>query len=148
MFGQRVGPTGLDEALRSRPRYGLPPGARFSPEGHGIGVGIGFWSTTTGAGGEARVRLLRDRVLLEVGEREIGSGSVVRGLVAVAEAVLGLPADRIEVRVPGHRDGPVRYRGLREPDRRRPRTGRREGGRIDPPHPRPAGGGALGGGGG
>jgi CO/xanthine dehydrogenase Mo-binding subunit len=60
-------------------------------------VGVGFWSTGVGAGGESRLKLRPDRLVIEVGEREIGSGSVVRGLVAVAERTLGLPADRVEV---------------------------------------------------
>ncbi|HTW56228.1 MAG TPA: molybdopterin cofactor-binding domain-containing protein, partial [Thermoplasmata archaeon] len=67
------------------------------PAGHGVGVGVGFWSTGTGAGGEARLRLAPDALVIEQGEREIGSGSVLIGLVAVAERRTGLPRARIRV---------------------------------------------------
>ncbi|HYC07629.1 MAG TPA: molybdopterin cofactor-binding domain-containing protein, partial [Candidatus Binatia bacterium] len=96
MFGQPVGPTGLAEAL-DRAAERAAAWRRGLPAGHGVGVGVGFWSTGVGAGGEARLRLGPQRLRIEVGERDIGSGSVVRGLPAVAERVLGLPADRIEV---------------------------------------------------
>jgi CO/xanthine dehydrogenase Mo-binding subunit len=67
------------------------------PPGTGIGVGIGFWSTSTGAGGEVRLRLTADELVIEQAEHEIGSGSIVRGLVAVAERLFGLPTERIRV---------------------------------------------------
>jgi len=93
-MGQRVGPFGLGvalsqaRALAARWRTGIAPG-------HGIGVAVGFWSTSTGAGGEIRLILTPTELRIVQGEREIGSGSVLRGLSAVAERVLGLPRDRI-----------------------------------------------------
>jgi len=105
MFGQRVGPLGLQEGLaraaatRDRWRRDARPGV-------GIGVGAGFWSTSTGAGGEARLVLEPTRLRIEEGEREIGSGSVVRGLVAVAERTLGLPPERIAIDYRTTRDAP------------------------------------------
>ncbi len=95
-LGQPVGPFGLSEclaeagALAAKWRTDLP-------ENHGIGLGAGFWSTGTGAGGEARLFLRPDRLRILQGEPEIGSGSVIRGLAAVAETVLGIPRDRVEV---------------------------------------------------
>jgi CO/xanthine dehydrogenase Mo-binding subunit len=95
-LGQPVGPFGLAAALEgarsvaARWRAELPPG-------HGVGIGLGFWSTSTGAGGEVRLVLTATELRILQGEREIGSGSVIRGLSAVAERALGLPADRIRV---------------------------------------------------
>ena len=89
-LGQIVQPFGLARCLalaeeKARDwRVGLPPN-------HGVGVGAGFWSTGTGAGGEARLRLSPEGLTILQGEREIGSGSVIRGLSAVAERILGLP---------------------------------------------------------
>jgi len=95
-LGQRVLPFGLATALE---RAGALA-ARWrsvAPEGHGVGVGVGFWSTSTGAGGEVRLVLTPTELRIVQGEREIGSGSVLRGLVAVAERALRLPAERIRV---------------------------------------------------
>ncbi len=95
-YDQPVGPFGLEAGLEAAARTagvwrtGLPPG-------HGIGVACGFWSTATGAGGEARLRLRPNGLTILQGEREIGNGSVIRGLAAVAERVLGLPDDAIRV---------------------------------------------------
>jgi len=95
-YDQPVGPFGLEAGLEAaartagRWRAGLPPG-------HGIGVACGFWSTSVGAGGEARLLLQPDGLVILEGEREIGNGSVVQGLAIVAERVLGLPLDAIRV---------------------------------------------------
>ncbi|MGB6501040.1 MAG: molybdopterin cofactor-binding domain-containing protein, partial [Thermoplasmata archaeon] len=95
-FGQSVRPFGLSaalEAARARARAWratLPPG-------HGVGIGMGFWSTGSGAGGEVRLGLRARELLIIEGEREIGSGSVVVGLAAVAARSTGLPRERIRV---------------------------------------------------
>jgi CO/xanthine dehydrogenase Mo-binding subunit len=95
-YDQPVGPMGLEAGLEAAARTagvwrsGLPPG-------HGIGVACGFWSTSVGAGGEARLRLGPKGASILQGEREIGNGSVVQGLAVVAERVLGLPSDAIQV---------------------------------------------------
>ncbi len=70
---------------------------RTAPPGHGVGLGMGFWSTSTGAGGEARVTVSADGIRILQGEREIGSGSVLVGLAAVAERRTGLSRHRIQV---------------------------------------------------
>jgi CO/xanthine dehydrogenase Mo-binding subunit len=67
------------------------------PSGHGLGVAAGFWSTAVGAGGEVRLRLGPKGLRVEQAERDIGSGSVIRGLVAVTERAVGLPAEAISV---------------------------------------------------
>jgi len=95
-LGQRVGPFGLPAAL-AKARTLVDEWRRSLPSGHGIGVGCGFWSTNTGAGGEARLRLTPSELVIEEAEWEIGSGSVVEGLVAVAARVTGLPAQAIRV---------------------------------------------------
>ncbi|MCI4349425.1 MAG: xanthine dehydrogenase family protein molybdopterin-binding subunit [Thermoplasmata archaeon] len=95
-FGQRVGPFGARAALEAA-RARIAAWRTDAPAGHGIGVALGFWSTGTGAGGETRLRLSERELVIEQGEREIGSGSVIRGLVAVAERVTGLPAESIRV---------------------------------------------------
>jgi CO/xanthine dehydrogenase Mo-binding subunit len=93
---QTVGPFGATEALvrarrlRDRWRAELPASV-------GLGVALGYWSTGLSAGGEVRLRLFPDRVEVEAGEREIGSGSVVRGLEAVAERALGIPRAGVRV---------------------------------------------------
>jgi CO/xanthine dehydrogenase Mo-binding subunit len=97
-FGQAVGPFGAASALE-RAHGTVAEWRRTLPPGTGIGVGIGFWSTSTGAGGEVRLRLTASELVIEQAEHEIGSGSVVRGLSAVAERHFGLPADRIRVTV-------------------------------------------------
>ncbi len=95
-LGQPVGPCGLAsllDAARTRAaawRVGLAPG-------HGVGIGLGFWSTNTGAGGEARLRLGPEALVIEQGEREIGSGSVLVGLARVAARRTGLPPERVRV---------------------------------------------------
>ncbi|HTT15810.1 MAG TPA: xanthine dehydrogenase family protein molybdopterin-binding subunit [Thermoplasmata archaeon] len=95
-LGQPVGPFGLGVALDAA-RARAAAWRATKPPGHGVGVGVGFWSTSTGAGGEARLRLTERELVIEQGEREIGSGSVLVGLVAVASRRTGLPADRIRV---------------------------------------------------
>jgi CO/xanthine dehydrogenase Mo-binding subunit len=95
-YNQPIGPFGLEAGLEAAARTagvwrtGLPPG-------HGIGVACGFWSTSVGAGGEARLRLRPDGLEIVQGEREIGNGSVIQGLAVVAERVLGLPRDAVHV---------------------------------------------------
>jgi CO/xanthine dehydrogenase Mo-binding subunit len=97
-LGQAVGPFGLAECLEKAGallaiwRRELP-----TADGFGLGVGCGYWSTNAGAGGEALLRLSPNELTIDQGEREIGSGSVVRGLVAVAERVLKIPSDAVRV---------------------------------------------------
>ncbi len=95
-YDQPVGPFGLDACLAAAERT-LRDWRRGLPPDHGIGVGCGFWSTNAGEGGEARLELRPDGLVIYEGEREIGNGSVVRGLPTVAEKVLGLPASAIRV---------------------------------------------------
>lgn len=95
-LGQRVGPFGLPAALAAAERTARAWRGTARP-GRGVGVAVGFWSTGTGAGGEARVRLTPTALAIEQGEREIGSGSVLVGLAAVAERRTGLPRARIRV---------------------------------------------------
>jgi CO/xanthine dehydrogenase Mo-binding subunit len=95
-YDQPVGPFGLEAGLEAAARTagvwraGLPPG-------HGIGVACGFWSTGVGAGGEARLALQPDGLVILEGEREIGNGSIVQGLAVVASQVLGLPTTSVRV---------------------------------------------------
>ncbi|MCI4354287.1 MAG: molybdopterin-dependent oxidoreductase, partial [Thermoplasmata archaeon] len=95
-LGQVVGPFGVEEGLR-RAQAVVREWRRDLPPDHGVGVGLGFWSTGTGAGGEATVRLGPSGLTIREGEREIGSGSVVGGLVRVAERVSGLPPEAIQL---------------------------------------------------
>ena len=95
-FGQAVGPFGLGAALEAA-RARAAAWRVALAEGHGVGIGLGFWSTNTGAGGEARLRLDARTLVVEQGEREIGSGSVLVGLAAVASRRTGLPFERIRV---------------------------------------------------
>ncbi len=95
-LGQPVGPFGL-RAAHAAARDRAAAWRAVLPPGHGVGVGVGFWSTNTGAGGEARVRLGPEGLVIEQGEREIGSGSVLVGLAAVAARRTGLPFDRVRV---------------------------------------------------
>ncbi len=104
-LGQRVGPFGLAAALAGA-RAKAATWRAGLPAGHGVGIGLGFWSTNTGAGGEARVRLSGQELVIEQGEREIGSGSVLVGLAAVAARRSGLPADRIRVTYAGTSSAP------------------------------------------
>src|SRR5208282_1751992 len=55
-LGQAVGPFGIAEGLR-RAQAVVETWRRELPKDHGIGIAAGFWSTGTGAGGEARLRL-------------------------------------------------------------------------------------------
>jgi len=103
-LGQTVGPFGLPAAFdRAR-----AVAARWKAEGAsgnganvdaevGVGVAAGFWSTGTGAGGEARLLLSPQGLTVVQGEREIGSGSVVAGVASVAARSTGLPRDRVTV---------------------------------------------------
>lgn len=95
-LGQTVGPFGLVACLE-RARATINAWRQDSPSGNGIAAGVGFWSTFTAAGGEATVFLTPQGLIIEQGEREIGSGSVIRGLVAVVERVTGLPSEAIRV---------------------------------------------------
>jgi CO/xanthine dehydrogenase Mo-binding subunit len=96
-LGQTVTSFGLTAALERAREIALAWRRTKAPD-EGIGIGVGFWSTGTGAGGEARLTLSTSGLVIEQGEGEIGTGSIVRGLSAVAERVLGLPASMIEVR--------------------------------------------------
>jgi CO/xanthine dehydrogenase Mo-binding subunit len=93
-MGQPVGPFGLGAALEQARAVAARWRADMAT-GHGVGIGLGFWSTSTGAGGEVRLVLTSTELRIVQGEREIGSGSVLRGLSAVAERVFGLPRERI-----------------------------------------------------
>ncbi len=95
-LGQKVGPFGLSTAFE-RARATARAWRAEAPAGHGVGVGCGFWSTSTGAGGEVRLRLGPQRLTVLQAERDIGSGSVLTGLSAVAARVTGLPRDRISI---------------------------------------------------
>jgi CO/xanthine dehydrogenase Mo-binding subunit len=93
-MGQRVGPFGLGAALEQARALAARWRAEVAP-GNGVGIGVGFWSTSTGAGGEVRLVLTPTELRIVQGEREIGSGSVLRGLSAVVERQFGLPRERI-----------------------------------------------------
>jgi CO/xanthine dehydrogenase Mo-binding subunit len=95
-LGQKVGPFGLSTAFE-RARAVARTWRAEAPPGHGIGIGCGFWSTSTGAGGEIRLQLGPERLVVLQAEREIGSGSVLVGLSVVAARVTGLPRDRIAI---------------------------------------------------
>jgi CO/xanthine dehydrogenase Mo-binding subunit len=95
-LGQPVGPFGLVSAFERARATARQWRAEVAP-GHGVGVAGGFWSTSTGAGGEVRLRLGAERLTVLQGEREIGSGSVLGGLTAVAVRLTGLPRDRIQI---------------------------------------------------
>ncbi|MDE1819258.1 MAG: xanthine dehydrogenase family protein [Euryarchaeota archaeon] len=95
-FGQEVPPFAAAEALARGQalerswRAELPPGG-------GIGIAVGFWSTGTGAGGEAIVRLCPTGLTIVQGEREIGTGSVCEATRAIASRVTGLPMEAVQV---------------------------------------------------
>ncbi len=95
-LGQTVGPFGLGAALEEARATARRWRAEAAP-GRGVGVGVGFWSTSTGAGGEVQLRLSPTELTVLEGEREIGSGSVVVGVRAVAARATGLPTDRIRI---------------------------------------------------
>jgi CO/xanthine dehydrogenase Mo-binding subunit len=95
-FGQLVTPFGLVACLE-RAYETMKRWRREKSRDEGLGIGVGFWSTNVGAGGEVRLKLAPDGLTIEQAERDIGSGSVTRGLSAVAERVTGLPAPAIRV---------------------------------------------------
>jgi CO/xanthine dehydrogenase Mo-binding subunit len=95
-FGQRVPPFAAEEGLR-RARDYIRSRRPNLPPGHGLGIAIGFWSTGTSMGGEARVRLGPEGARIIQGEREIGNGTVVAGLLRVASEALGLPVEALRV---------------------------------------------------
>jgi len=104
-LGQPVGPFGLPAAVQAARARAAEWRGRLPP-GHGVGIGLGFWSTNTGAGGEARLRLGTRELVIEQGEREIGSGSVLVGLAEVASRRTGVPFDRVRVEYHGTSDAP------------------------------------------
>lgn len=95
-MGQRVGPFGLPSAFEKARATAARWRTQLDPDS-GIGVAVGFWSTGTGAGGEVRLRLSPTGLTVVQGEREIGSGSVLAGVAAVAARYTGLPRDRVTV---------------------------------------------------
>ena len=95
-LGQRVGPFGLRAALDAAGELARRWRAEIGP-GEGVGIALGFWSTNTGAGGEVRLELTPTELRVVQGEREIGSGSVLAGLAAVAARATGLPPERISI---------------------------------------------------
>ena len=95
-LGQRVGPFGLPSAFERARATAARWRADAGPD-TGVGVAGGFWSTGTGAGGEVRLRLSPSALRVVQGEREIGSGSVIAGLAAVAARTTGLPPGRVSV---------------------------------------------------
>jgi CO/xanthine dehydrogenase Mo-binding subunit len=95
-LGQKVRSFGLLAGL-ARARTIRDAWRKEFPAGTGLGVAAGFWSTGTGAGGEVLLRLTANELVIGTVEAEIGSGSVIRGLVAVAEQLLGLPREAIRV---------------------------------------------------
>ncbi len=95
-LGQPVGPCGLAAAFEAARALARRWRAEAAP-GQGVGIGAGFWSTGTGAGGEALARLDGRGLTILQGEREIGSGSVLVGLRAVAAHASGLSPARIQI---------------------------------------------------
>lgn len=95
-LGQRVGAFGLPKAFAAAREVADRWRAEARPD-HGVGVAGGFWSTGAGAGGEVRVTLTPKELVVLEGEREIGSGSVIAGVLAVAARATGLPRDRIRI---------------------------------------------------
>ncbi|MGA7922908.1 MAG: xanthine dehydrogenase family protein molybdopterin-binding subunit [Thermoplasmata archaeon] len=95
-YGQPVRPFGLVACLE-KARAITADWRKNASAGVGVGVSVGFWSTNAGAGGEARLKLTARGLIIEEGEWEIGSGSVIRGISAVAEKVLGLPPEAVHV---------------------------------------------------
>jgi len=95
-LGQRVGPFGLSSAFEKARATAARWRAEAGPD-TGVGVAVGFWSTGTGAGGEARLRLSPTGLAVVQGEREIGSGSVLAGVASVAARATGLPREWVEV---------------------------------------------------
>jgi CO/xanthine dehydrogenase Mo-binding subunit len=95
-MGQTVGPFGLATALERARATAARWRAEKGPDA-GVGVAVGFWSTGTGAGGEARLRLSPTELTVVQGEREIGSGSVLAGVAAVVARATGLPRERVTV---------------------------------------------------
>jgi len=95
-LGQAVGPFGLAAAFEKARAIAARWRAEAGPD-HGVGVAAGFWSTGTGAGGEVRLLLRPTGLTVVQGEREIGSGSVLAGVAAVAARCTGLPRDRVTV---------------------------------------------------
>jgi CO/xanthine dehydrogenase Mo-binding subunit len=104
-LGQRVLAFGLRPAAERAAALARHWRTETGP-GQGVGVGLGFWSTNTGSGGEARLELRPTELVIVQGEREIGSGSVLRGLVAVAERALGLPPESVRVEYAHTGDAP------------------------------------------
>ncbi|EQD49440.1 aldehyde oxidase and xanthine dehydrogenase molybdopterin binding protein, partial [mine drainage metagenome] len=96
-LGQVVGPFAAEAGLR-RAQETARAWKASAPPGHGVGVALGFWSTGTGAGGEARLTLSPQGLVLLQGEREIGNGSIWQGLPGVAATTLGIPPEAVEVR--------------------------------------------------
>jgi CO/xanthine dehydrogenase Mo-binding subunit len=96
-LGQPVGPFAAEAGLR-RAQATVQAWRASAPPGHGVGVALGFWSTGTGAGGEARLTLSPQGLVLLQGEREIGNGSIWQGLPGVAATTLGIPPEAVEVR--------------------------------------------------
>ncbi len=101
-LGQVVGPFAAEAGLRRAQETALAWKAS-APPGHGVGVALGFWSTGTGAGGEARLTLSPQGLVLLQGEREIGNGSIWQGLPGVAATTLGIPRKpwRCATAIPG-----------------------------------------------
>jgi len=95
-LGQPVGPFGLGAAFEKARAIAARWRSEAGPD-HGVGVAVGFWSTSTGAGGEVRLLLSPAGLTVVQGEREIGSGSVLAGVAAVAARCTGLPRDRVAV---------------------------------------------------
>ena len=95
-LGQPVGPFGLGAAFEKARAIAARWRSEAGPD-HGVGVAVGFWSTSTGAGGEVRLLLSPAGLTVVQGEREIGSGSVLAGVAAVAARCTGLPRDRVTV---------------------------------------------------
>jgi len=95
-LGQAVGSFGLATAFEKARAIAARWRAEAKPD-HGVGVAVGFWSTGTGAGGEVRLLLSPAGLTVVQGEREIGSGSVLSGVAAVAARCTGLPREKVTV---------------------------------------------------
>jgi len=95
-LGQPVGAFGLASVFERARTIAARWRAEAGPD-HGVGVAAGFWSTNSGAGGEVRLLLAPSGVTVVQGEREIGSGSVLGGVAAVAARCTGVPRERVTV---------------------------------------------------
>lgn len=104
-LGNRVGPFPL-RAMLTRTSEVWRAWQNGPMEFQGIGLAAGSWSMRPSRGGEVRLCLRPSSLVLQQSNYDVGSGSIVRGLLTIVSERTGLEPDSIALEYPDTSSAP------------------------------------------